>query len=397
MQASRTLLAVGLLVSLFRSESLAGSDPAADLESPPVETESAAPATDSEEAADTGPATWKPTIPEDGADWVMMVSGEWLRGELHRLRDDTLEFESDELDDLELDFDDVAGFRLGHNRIFVLNNRTEYTGRGVLEDGRIAVWTAEGKREFSREHLLSIVPAAKRRLDLWDGKASLGVSSTTGNTDEQNMSGYGFLRRSTSLTRLRFDYNGTVSVVSGSTNANNHRGTAKYDVFISERWYYSPVIFDVFSDVFQNISLRITPSAAIGYHIFNTSKIEWDVEIGAGAQFTRADSVPVDPDTDEPLQDEDSLIGALITSTRVEWEITKRIDWSLSYRFQLGVPQTEERFTNLFTVLSLEITKHIDVDLSLKFNRAANPPREADGTIPEQNDVTVSFGFGLDF
>ena len=120
-------------------------------------------------------------------------------------------------------------------------------------------------------------------------------------------------------------------------------------------------------------------------------------EIGAGAQFTRADSVPVDPDTDEPLQDEDSLIGALITSTRVEWEITKRIDWSLSYRFQLGVPQTEERFTNLFTVLSLEITKHIDVDLSLKFNRAANPPREADGTIPEQNDVTVSFGFGLDF
>ncbi|TFH24131.1 MAG: DUF481 domain-containing protein [Myxococcales bacterium] len=395
-RAYRTLLAIGLLIVWSGVDSFAGSDAAVDLDSPPVETRSPPPATDSDGQADAGSATWKPTIPDDSADWVMMVSGEWLRGKLHRLREDTMEFESDELDDLTLDFEDIAGFRVGHNRVFVLNDRTQYTGRAVMQDGRIAAWTAEGKREFAREHLLSIVPAAERRLDLWDGKVSLGVSSTSGNTDQQDMSGFGYLRRSTSLTRLRFDYNGTVSIVSGSDNANNHRGTAKYDVFLSERWYLSPAILDVFSDVFQNVSLRITPSAAIGYHIFNTSKIEWDVEIGAGAQFTRSDSVPLD-DNGQPLEDEDSLNGALITGTRLEWEITKRIDWSLSYRLQLGVPETDQRFQNLFTTLSLEITKILDVDLSLKFDRAANPPREADGTIPEENDVTVTFGFGLDF
>jgi len=397
-QAGRTLLAVGLLITFFQATSFAGSDsdPATDLDSPAIATDPDIPPADSAEQADKAPSTWKPTIPDDGKDWVMMVSGEWLRGELHRMRDDVIEFESDELDDLSLDVEDVSGFRIAHNRIFVLNDRTEYTGRGVMEDGRVAVWTAEGKQEFPREQLLSIVPAADRRRDLWDGKVSLGVSSTSGNTDEQDMSGFGYLRRSTSLTRLRFDYNGTISIVSGTDNANNHRGTAKYDVFISERWYFSPAILDVFSDVFQNISLRITPSAALGYHIFNTSKIEWDVEVGAGAQLTRADSVPLDGNGD-PLQDEESLVGALITSTRLEWDITKKIDWNFSYRLQLGVPQIEQRFQNLFTTLSFEITKLIDIDLSLKFDRAANPPAQADGTVPEENDVTVSFGFGLDF
>ena len=36
-------------------------------------------------------------------DWIMHVDGEWLKGELKYLRDDELEFESDELDTLDFD------------------------------------------------------------------------------------------------------------------------------------------------------------------------------------------------------------------------------------------------------------------------------------------------------
>lgn len=348
-------------------------------------------------AAAPAAARWQPTIPdEDGNDWLELVSGEWLRGKLERLRDETLEFDSEELDELTLDFEDVAGFRVGSARIFVLTDRTEHLGRAVMDKGRILVWTADGERAFAREQLLSIVPAGNRRIDRWDGKISVGVSSRSGNTDEQDMSAFGYLRRSTPLTRLRFDYNGDISIVSGNTNANSHRGTAKFDVFLSDRWYLSPAILEVFSDPFQNIALRITPSAAVGYHLTKRPKIDWDYELGAGAQLSRADTVPLDDDRN-PLTDEESLVGALITSTRLEWEITSRIDWTFFYRLQLGVPEFDQRFQHLFTTLSVELTKAIDLDVSLTFDRSANPPPEADGTIPKENDVTIAFGFGLDF
>ena len=52
---------------------------------------------------------WEPPEPAPEAwDWIKMTSGEWLKGEVHDLNDDKLAFESDELDDLDLDWDDVA-------------------------------------------------------------------------------------------------------------------------------------------------------------------------------------------------------------------------------------------------------------------------------------------------
>ncbi|MBW2379891.1 MAG: hypothetical protein JRG70_10145 [Deltaproteobacteria bacterium] len=44
----------------------------------------------------------------DTFDWVRMVSGEWLKGEMKRMRDDNLEFDSDKLDMQNIDFADVS-------------------------------------------------------------------------------------------------------------------------------------------------------------------------------------------------------------------------------------------------------------------------------------------------
>lgn len=44
----------------------------------------------------------------DDLDWVQLVSGEWIKGKIKRMRDDNLEFDSDKLDMLNIDFGDVA-------------------------------------------------------------------------------------------------------------------------------------------------------------------------------------------------------------------------------------------------------------------------------------------------
>ena len=40
-------------------------------------------------------------------DWVQFKNGEWLKGEIKDLQDDSFTFDSDEMDELSLDFDDV--------------------------------------------------------------------------------------------------------------------------------------------------------------------------------------------------------------------------------------------------------------------------------------------------
>jgi len=61
-----------------------------------------------------GSPSWVPpsALPEK-FDWIQLTSGEWLKGDLKVLYDDKLEFDSDELDLLELDWEDVKQVR-GH-------------------------------------------------------------------------------------------------------------------------------------------------------------------------------------------------------------------------------------------------------------------------------------------
>src|SRR5262245_20862292 len=56
-----------------------------------------------------GDAAPSPPGPEtaDKLDWVQMTSGEWLRGEIISLYDEVLEFDSEEFEDLELEWEDI--------------------------------------------------------------------------------------------------------------------------------------------------------------------------------------------------------------------------------------------------------------------------------------------------
>ena len=46
--------------------------------------------------------------PADGFDWVQLTSGEWLKGEIIALYDDELRFDSEILDTLEIDIEDIG-------------------------------------------------------------------------------------------------------------------------------------------------------------------------------------------------------------------------------------------------------------------------------------------------
>ena len=55
---------------------------------------------------------WKPPPPMPSKfDWIQLTSEEWLKGEILAMYDEELEFDSDELDELTLDWDDIKQIR----------------------------------------------------------------------------------------------------------------------------------------------------------------------------------------------------------------------------------------------------------------------------------------------
>lgn len=91
---------------------------------------------------------WAPQLPPpDKFDWIQFNSGELLKGELRVLYEDEREFESDELDLLTIDWEDVKQVR-GH-RCFSIRFEGPITVDGFLELNEDNVYVALGK---SGEH-----------------------------------------------------------------------------------------------------------------------------------------------------------------------------------------------------------------------------------------------------
>jgi hypothetical protein len=351
---------------------------------------------------------WRPKPPEPRQyDWIQLVSGEWLKGDITVMRDDVMEFDSDELNELEIDWDKVKQVRSPRPNTFVFDGRRILTGVGRVTEDEVIIQVAEERlgrfgrdeverreepeeRRLPRKELMAIIPGKPTELNFWSGKVSLGVAVRKGNTDQQDLSGLAWVRRETSLTRMRLDYNGAISLVDGAETTNNHRANAKWDIYLSRRFFVTPALIEVYADPFSNIAYRITPTTGVGYKIFLRKNFEWEVDGGVGYQFTEFESPPANGETSEGT-------ASLRVGTDIESEITDKIDFDLSYSFQLGVPEVSNRTHHLLILNSYEITKFIDLDISFTWDRIANPVPGEDGNVPKPDYYRLSGGLGLDF
>lgn len=109
----------------------------------------------------SGSPIWGPpsALPEK-FDWIQLTSGEWLKGDLKVLYDKKLEFDSDELDLLELDWEDVKQVR-GHKLHSVRFEGPPVVVVGILKiiDDKVFVTTEEKVLEFDRSRLGRSIPA----------------------------------------------------------------------------------------------------------------------------------------------------------------------------------------------------------------------------------------------
>ncbi|WP_455218320.1 DUF481 domain-containing protein, partial [Kaarinaea lacus] len=162
------------------------------------------------------------------------------------------------------------------------------------------------------------------------------------------------------------------------------------DLFRTRKYYLRPVFGEYYNDVFQNIRYRVTLGSGIGYHLINTSETEWDITGGLAYQETRFASV-------EPGENIRVSTPALVAGTRYETELNSKIDFELSYSFNLINEESGQYTHHFITTLENEITSWLDFDVSFVWDRIEKPTPGEDGSIPEKDDYKLLFSLGLDY
>jgi hypothetical protein len=334
---------------------------------------------------------WKPPAPSPKAhDWIRLGSGEWLKGEITRMRDGEMIFDSDELDELTIDWDDVDALRSPRRHTYVFEGRRIYTGTASMSEKRIVVATEEGEFEFRRRQVVAIVSGDQSERNWWSGELTIGITARSGNTDSTDMTGVFDVTREAAVTRFGVHYNGAVSTLSGEETANNHRANLALDFYVSRRFFVTVPSVAYYRDEFQNIDMQVSPGVGFGYDMIKRNRIEWEIGLAAVYQYTEFISV-VEAD-DNTARD-----AAAVVSTDLELELTKDLDWDTSYELQLVVTDLGLTAHHLLSTFSFDVWGPLDLDVTFGWDRVEQPTRRDDGTIPESDDFRMSIGLGIEF
>ncbi len=326
---------------------------------------------------------------EDGFDWLQLSSGEWLKGELVRLREGTLEFDSDELGMLKLDWAKVQLLWTSDAQTVLVEDEEPFEGRLTVSEGVAVVGGPDGRRLQASE-LLAIVPGTSESANYWSGKVTFGLSVRQGNTNQADGTAYFFARRETASTRWDNTYNGAYGKTNGLETANNHRLSTHLDYFLTRRLYLTPFAATAYRDPFSNIDLRLTPSAGFGYDLMDRNTLSWEIDAGPAFQYTRYSSVL----SNEPGEES---TWAFYTGTKIEWNITPNADLTFGYELTTPVPDTDEYNHHLSTVLSVDLFELFDLDVTFTWDRVNKPPLDGNGVAAKPDDLRLSVGLGWTF
>lgn len=323
-------------------------------------------------------------------DWVRLVSGEWLRGEIRELRDQTFLFHSEKLGDLTLDWADVAELYSPNANRFVRYHRGRPVEGHVHVVGDVVdLQTVDGEVRIPRSELTAILPGELRERSRWALHVGLGFNGSWGASRQTALSGEVSTTRQDAHTRLRLGYTAAYGSANGDTSVNNQWGTGTFDVFLTDLFYVVPVLGRVGYNRFQNFDLRAQIGAGIGIHALKRPKVTWDID-AAGA-YLRTKFASVMAPADRTLND-----GTLTLATRLHWDVTGDIAFEVANVSMLVPSAWGTSQFDSSARFSSDIWGNLHFDLTFKHTRIRQPQTRADGTTPDKDQFQLIVGLGLD-
>jgi len=346
---------------------------------------------DAEAAAAADEASSKPWLPAAKEfDWVQLTSGEWLKGEIKSMYNDSLEFDSDKLDLLNIDWEDVKYLKSYRPSEVNIENSEPLTGSLQISGDKVTITDGENVQEFDRLDLISLTPSGEREADLWALKFTLGLNIRSGNTEQLDYNAKFGAKRRTAKSRFLLDYIGNISKTGNEDGdlietINNNRLGASHNIYATRYFFYTPVFAEFYRDPFQNIDQRITAGLGLGYTIFNTGIFEWNVNGGPAYVSTKYLSV-------QPGEEQKVEAGAVVLGTDFDAELTSALDFIFKYSVQAKEEEAGGYTHHMIATFESEITGSFDFDISLIWDRISQPATDDTGFTPTPDDYRLTVG-----
>ena len=323
-------------------------------------------------------------------DWLQLKSGELLRGEIEFIHEDELHLDSDELDDLDIDWDDVVSLRSPSINTYRFGDRTVVSGTAAMRGGVIRVRTPTGAvLEFPRTELESMIEGRPEELNYWSLNLGLGGTLRSGNTDQTDLNVHGRLERETPLTNAILVYESANSVVEDEEVTDNQRLGGLFAYYVTRRTSLVAPIGEIYRDRIRNLELRGTIGAGVGYDVIDRPRVEWNLIGGAGYQRTQFSEVEIG-------EDDRADDAALIFRSTLELDPMRDVDWDTTYEAHVIVTDFDKTNQHLLSILSFEFWGPLDLDLRFDWDRIEKPSSESDGEVPESDDFQLTVGISLD-
>ncbi len=333
---------------------------------------------------------WEPPLPmPDEFDWIQLNSGEWLKGEIRVMYQDSLEFESEELNLVSFDLEDIRVIRSAQLINLRVRSGETVIGKLLLDADDVTV-IGDEQATFTRADILSITAGVQTERNYWSGDLVINGNYRSGNTEQVDTGVVIRSRRRTVISRVIIDFQSNFTQTNGVQTVDSQSGNMSWDRFRSATVFVRPLFGEYFSDPFQNIRGRYTIGAGIGYQLLDTSRTDWSIFAGPAYQGTKFDEVGAgETDSEQSF--------AVTSGTAFEIALTRRIDLIADYRFTFTDKEAGGYSHRMSSTIEVELTGSLDFNISGEWNRIQNPKPNADNTLPQQDDFRLSFGVGYEF
>lgn len=358
----------------------------------------AAPATGAT-AKETADLTAVPTPPpldaplpaaDDSPAWLLLDTGEWLQGDLKRLRLGAYTFKSANLGEVTLDADDVLAFWAPRGHVWILRDRTRLIGPSMLRDGILTVQDADGVRDIPRDHLAAMTAGQGKELAYWTYALYAGFSGRWGNAQQLAFNSHSDLVRDDGRLRWTLHYDGTYGVASGTPATNNHTARTDLNAYVSPVFYVTALTAEAYHDPFQNLRIRSRNGAGFGFRHEATAAFTWSGALTAVYQYQEALSVADEADR---VSNDAGIALALDALLKPATDLSITLGWA-STVVVTNLGSTSHR--GLFG-LSYKLAGAIGIDTRVQYDRIEQPVTAADGTAPVSDDVLLTAGLSLSF
>ena len=216
-------------------------------------------------AADSAPFLPDFALPGDSKTWLLLSSGEWLRGdiEVYRRR--------------QLDFDSVRTKQRTYKDKYIREIYSPTAVDVVFDDGTVLVGPMRLNRETITVKTLEdgevtrpyddmhTITPHDQGLARWSGHINIGFAVRRDNSKTTDINNDLLLQWRSPYYRVRATYIGAISETNSQETANNHRGTAEFSYFLNRQWYWTPATGSGYNDLFQNLRLQLLAATGFGY------------------------------------------------------------------------------------------------------------------------------------